>query len=237
MPSDHQIVALAGVGDLGKYICEELLASPLFDVVVLSRRVPVYITDYSPANVLSIFEKTQATTVISSINLATPQYIDVHASLLTACQQSKFCKRLIPSEWIGDSESYPLKPDYYATTREPFRQMLREQTEIEWTLFNPGWLADYFLPKEKTYISPIPDKFPADPNNWRACIRGSGDEPQSWTCGREIGRAVTELCKARRWEQVTYVAGEWSTFNAAIKTLESFYGCFSSLESLATLVN
>lgn len=92
-----------------------------------------------------------------------------------------------------------MKPDYYATTREPFRQMLKEQVEVEWTLFNPGWLADYFLPKQKTYISPIPDKFPVDPNNWKACIRGSGDELQSWTCGRDVGRAVAELCKARKW--------------------------------------
>ena len=92
-----------------------------------------------------------------------------------------------------------MKPDFYATTREPFRQMLREQSEVEWTLFNPGWLADYFLPQKKTYISPIPDKFPVDPNGWRGCIRGTGDEMQSWTCGREIGTAVVELCKAEKW--------------------------------------
>ena len=178
--------------------------------------------------------------------------MEVHASLLTACQQSLTCKRLIPSEWIGDSETFPLKPDYYATTRVPFRQMLRAQNEVEWTLFNPGWLADYFLPREKTYIRPIPDKFPVDPIGWRCCIRGTGDEMQSWTCGREIGRAVVELCKAEKWvrgnvmsrlaklsigshldfldqENVTYVAGEWSTFNAAIKVMELHYGAFLTL--------
>lgn len=58
---------------------------------------------------------------------------------------------------------------------------------------------DYFLPKAKTYMPPIPDEFPVDPNNWRACIRGTGDENQSWTCAREIGKAVVELLAAPEW--------------------------------------
>ena len=147
-----------------------------------------------------------------------------------------------------------MKPDYYATSREPFRQMMRQQNEVEWTLFNPGWLADYFLPRKKTYISPIPDKFPVDPNGWRGCIRGTGNEMQSWTCGREIGKAVVELCQAEKWvsgkitsrlakppveshhdviyqETVTYVAGEWGTFNAAIRVMESHYGDSSTSHS------
>ena len=39
MPQDPQVVAVAGVGHLGRYVCEELLASPDFDVVVLTREV------------------------------------------------------------------------------------------------------------------------------------------------------------------------------------------------------
>ncbi|KAI4120890.1 MAG: hypothetical protein LQ338_006697 [Usnochroma carphineum] len=73
-------------------------------------------------------------------------------------------------------------------------------------------------------MTPVPDKFPVDPAAWRACVRGTGEEVQSWVCGRDVGRAVVELCKADGWEQVTYVAAEWSTFNAAIEVMESFYG-------------
>ena len=117
-----------------------------------------------------------------------------------------------------------------------------------------GWLADYFLPKEKTYMPPIPDEFPVDANGWRALVRGSGDEVQSWTCGRDVGRAVVRLCGYEgRWvrslsanllflvrslwdkglahkisfkhqDKTTYVVGEWSTFNTAIKVMEKFYG-------------
>ena len=37
MPKTRKIIAIAGFGDLGKYIAEKLLASPEFDVIVFSR--------------------------------------------------------------------------------------------------------------------------------------------------------------------------------------------------------
>ena len=77
--------------------------------------------------------------------------------------------------------------------------MLKEQEEVEWTLFNTGWLADYFVPKEYTYMKPVPLEFPVDANGWRANVRGTGDEGQSWTCARDVARAVVELCKADKW--------------------------------------
>ncbi|KAL8785247.1 MAG: hypothetical protein Q9195_008720 [Heterodermia aff. obscurata] len=234
MTSDREVIVVAGVGELGRYVCEELQASPEFDLVVLTRGhaikpwleskgVRSITTDYTTASLLSILNSTHATTIISFINNSGPQYITVHSALLTACQQSNTCKRLIPSEWIGDVETYPLKPAFYATSREPFRHVLRAQTEVSWTLFNVGWLADYFLPRAKTHMTPVLAMFPVDPNAWQARVRGSGDEMQSWTCGRDVGKAVVELCKADEWEQVTYVAGEWSTFNQAIKAMEKYH--------------
>ncbi|KAL8749303.1 MAG: hypothetical protein Q9184_006862 [Pyrenodesmia sp. 2 TL-2023] len=210
MVADRQVIAIAGAGHLGKYVCEELLASPDFDVVVLTRQsanhnwlqskhIPAFPTDYTTPSLLSILNTTRATTLISFLALTDTSYITIHSALLTACHQSSTCKRLIPSEWIGNIDAYPLKPDFYATTREPFREMLRAQDTVTWTLFNPGWLADYFLPSAKTHMKPIPDEFPVDPNGWRACVRGTGDEEQSWTCGRDVGRAVVELCKAKDW--------------------------------------
>lgn len=58
---------------------------------------------------------------------------------------------------------------------------------------------DYFLPASKTHMPPIPNEFPVDPNNWRACIRGEGEEMQSFTSGREIGKAVVELLAVPEW--------------------------------------
>lgn len=77
--------------------------------------------------------------------------------------------------------------------------MLREQKEVKYTLFNVGWLADYFLPKEHSYMNPAPDEFPVDATAWQARVRGTGDEGQSWTCARDVARAVVELCEADEW--------------------------------------
>ncbi|KAL8649437.1 MAG: hypothetical protein Q9226_005582, partial [Calogaya cf. arnoldii] len=185
--------------------------------------IPIHPTNYTTASILTILNTTQATTLISFINLTTTDYLTIHSALLHACQQSHQCKRLIPSEWIGNIEAHPFKPSFYGTTREPFRQILRAQNLVSWTLFNPGWLMDFFLPMAKTHMVPIPDEFPVDANGWRACVRGTGDEEQSWTCGRDVGKAVVELCRAEEWEEVTYVSSEWSTFNEAIQVMEEFY--------------
>ena len=39
MTPSGQVIALAAVGCMGKYVCEELLADDRFDVVVISRGV------------------------------------------------------------------------------------------------------------------------------------------------------------------------------------------------------
>ncbi|KAL8993177.1 MAG: hypothetical protein Q9169_006549 [Polycauliona sp. 2 TL-2023] len=220
MATARQVVAVAGVGHLGRYVCEELLASPNFDVVVLARPdsnrdwleikgIHAFPTNYTTPSVLSILNTTNATTLISFINLTDHRYITIHSALLSACQQSTACKRLIPSEWIGDIEAHPLKPAFYGITREPFRKQLKAQDTVTWTLFNNGWLADYFLPRGKTYMRPIPDEFPVDPNGWKACVRGTGEEVQSWTCGRDVGRAVVELYRPmprtnKPWQEIKH---------------------------------
>lgn len=48
-------------------------------------------------------------------------------------------------------------------------------------------------------MKPVPLEFPVDANGWRALVRGTGDEMQSWTSARDVGRAVVQLCKADGW--------------------------------------
>jgi hypothetical protein len=163
------------------------------------RKASIWSSDYSESSLTSILNITGASTLISFINCPTDSYIDIHSTLLQACLNSKTCKRFIPSEWAGNITDYPLLPTYYAISRKPFRDLLEESRGVEWTLFNCGWLADYFLPERKTYIPPEPEGFPVDPKGRRACIRGTGDEVQAWTCAREVGRAVVELLAASGW--------------------------------------
>lgn len=64
----------------------------------------------------------------------------------------------------------------------------------------------------------IPDEFPVDPNGWRVCVRGTGDEPQGFTSARDIGKAVVELLA---W------VGEWVGFD--LFNLFHFYRCLDFL--------
>lgn len=159
----------------------------------------VYISDYSKESVLGILTSTRARVLISFINCSGPLYFVIHKALFEACKDSQTCKRMIPSEWIGNVEEFPHLPRFYADSRGPFRKFLRGSSGIEWTLFNGGWLMDYFLTKDRTYMPAIPDEFPIDPSNWRACIRGTGDELQAFTSSRDISKALVELLGATQW--------------------------------------
>ncbi|CAG8949080.1 hypothetical protein HYFRA_00002209 [Hymenoscyphus fraxineus] len=221
----RQTIALAGVGNLGKYLCEELLRSSIYkgSQWLQDHEVEVYMSDYDKTSVRTILNTTNATALISFINCPGDVYFDIHKSLLEACKDSQTCKTFIPSEWIGNLLDFPHLPRFYGISHIPFRSLLSESTGVKWTLFNGGWLMDYFLTTDKTYMPAIPDEFPIDPNSWRACIRGSGDEEQAFTSARDIAKAVIELLGATHWEPVTYVVGEWNTFNNAVKIMEKFY--------------
>lgn len=266
-----QVIALAAVGCMGRYVCEELLKDDRFDVVVISRSVrtwyrqhkvypltpkqkgewftsrniPVHESDYSLRSVLAILDSTRATTLISFLNVNDDRYISIHTAFIGACLASETCKRLMPSEYCGNIEQFPDRPRFYGTTREPVRKVLRGMQGLEWTLLECGWFMDYFLKAEKSHMRPVPDEFPIDLDKWTARIRGTGDELQSWTIGREVGKAAVELCAAKKWvgrlflfpslnqkcadlvkDPVTYVVGQWGTFNEAVKIMEDFYGMF-----------
>ena len=90
----------------------------------------------------------------------------------------------------------------------PFRQVLEQQKDVEWTIFNNGWLMDYFLTEDKTYMPSIPDEFPIDPNGWKACIRGTGEQLQSFTSAQDIAKALIMLLSAPVW--VGYSLGQSS---------------------------
>ncbi|KAL8848891.1 MAG: hypothetical protein Q9221_006116 [Calogaya cf. arnoldii] len=235
MDPARQTIALAAVGGMGKFVCEELLADDRFDVVVISRgrdpwftsrNIPIHVSDYSHDSVLSIINDSNATALCSFLNVNDERFITIHRAFLSACIASKTCKRLMPSEYSGDVETWPDRPRFYGTTRTPFREILKAEADgVEWTCIENGWFMDYFLPKEKSYMKPVPDEFPIDLDAWTAVVRGTGDEPQAWTLAREVGKAVVALLASQTpWEPIIYVSGQWGTFNETIKTMESFYG-------------
>lgn len=156
-------------------------------------------SDYTTDSVLQILNETNASTFISFNNSADQTFVSLHCAFLEACQKSKNCKRFIPSEFAGNIDDFPLFPSFYRTSRIPFREILGQQNDVEWTIFNNGWLTDYCLTEDKTYMPSIPDEFPIDPNNWKACIRDTGDQLQSFTSARDVARALIMLLSAPEW--------------------------------------
>ncbi|KJZ75320.1 hypothetical protein HIM_05246 [Hirsutella minnesotensis 3608] len=232
MADNRKVIALCSVGNLGKYLCDELLAGGLYDFVSKAnkgvffeqRNIDVRASDYSVESVLDILNDTNASALISFNNADGETFVNVHCSLLEACRRSNNCKRFIPSEFAGNIDDYPLHPSYFTASRVPFRKILERETDIEWTIFNNGWLMEYFLTKDKSHMPAIPDEFPVDPNGWKACIRGSGDQEQSFTSARDVAKALIMLLGAPEWERTIYITGQWSTFNKMVKFMEEFHG-------------
>ncbi|KAF4506951.1 hypothetical protein G6O67_005632 [Ophiocordyceps sinensis] len=228
------VIALCSVGSLGKYLCDELLAAGRQFVVISrqsnkgaffeQRNIRVRTSDYSAASVLAILDDTNAGALVSFNNSDGQTYVDVHCAFLEACRRSRSCRRFIPAEFAGNVDDFPLLPSYFQTSRVPFRRILERETGVEWTVFNNGWLMDYLLTRDKTYMPWIPNEFPIDPNNWTACIRGTGDQVQSFTSARDVARALIMLLDAPEWERTTYITGQWSTFNDMVRFMEAFHG-------------
>ncbi|KAL3431968.1 hypothetical protein BDV09DRAFT_198241 [Aspergillus tetrazonus] len=242
-----QAIALAGgTGDLGRYLHEELVKDGRFAVVLLTRETSdktptstlpnttIYPTDYSESSIVSILNSSGATALISLIRCPNSVYVPLHKTLIHACLASATCKRFIPSEWAGDIEEFPDIPISYSKTRAPLRRYLQDldqqsekegsKPQLEWTLFNLGWFMDYFLPPSQSYMRYIEGEFPIDVASWTYTVRGTGEEPQSWTAARDVASALAELLASEKeWERVIYICGEWGTFNSTAKVLEKFY--------------
>ncbi|KIW39583.1 uncharacterized protein PV06_08184 [Exophiala oligosperma] len=223
-------IAVAGSGAMARYICEEF---PKYghQVVVLSRtekaafkgnlHVSQVVTDYS---VTSITEAIKDCDMLTSMILSYgPDFIDVHLKLIEACQASPKCKRFIPSEYGGDLENHPDLPVFYYRTREPIRKVLREQTELEWTLVSVGWFMDYVVPSKNRYLQDPGPAFPVDLTANRIIIPGTGNDPIDVTAARDVAAALAMLADAPKWETYTYVSGVQTSWNNLATLVQKHY--------------
>ncbi|WPG99935.1 Hypothetical protein R9X50_00275800 [Acrodontium crateriforme] len=222
-------VVVAGSGDLARYICEEFGRAG-HQLTVLTRThkpaldlpgVHQVITDYSLSSLEPAIVDGQV--LISTINNISPAYVTIHMALLQACQKSRTCKRLIPSEFAGDIAAYPDQPGFYTATREPIRQALREQTNVEWTIIALGWLADYCVPAQNRYIKDIGDDCPIHMTNHSLLIPGTGSEPVDLTWARDVAKALAVLVQSPDWEPITYMSGVRTCWNDVEEQLRARY--------------
>ena len=59
-----------------------------------------------------------------------------------------------------------------------------------------------------------------------ATIPGTGDEPITWTSGRDTAKAMVRLLQVPQgqWDEHTYISGETGTWNDAVQQLEKYHG-------------
>lgn len=221
-------IAIAGSGDLARYQMEELL-NKSYDVVILARRdkewfnskkgVEVRVIDFHSIDSI-YFSIKDCHGLVSSIEDASSDFKKIHSNLIDAMLKTDICRRFIPSEYIGDSISFPDQPMFYNDTRVPVRNKLRKlpKGDLEWTLLNGGWLSDYFADLNRRYIKDIHPLHPINRQKGTSIIPGTGDESISFTSARDLAKAASELFASDEpWEEVTFVSGEHSSWNRAIK--------------------
>ena len=226
-------VAVAGLGDVAKYVIEELNALPIpVKIVLLSRESRPWFTEQPN----TIFRKTDYSISSLTAHLADVDvliclihsndrfYNDVHEAMLAACQASPRCKRFIPSECGGDIEKYPQHPEFYVPTHGAIRKLLSEQNEIEYTLFNQGWFMDYFIPADRSYMKRILSVWPLDLEKETLRIPGTGNEPITFTSARDTGKALARLATSKtKWDKYIYIAGGTTTWHNVLQLLQKIY--------------
>jgi nucleoside-diphosphate-sugar epimerase len=221
-------VAVAGYGDLTRYICEEFPKAG-HELVILTRSHKSQLENYGFVQVITDYTLSSlknslagCEVLISMISDMSSVYTDVHHNLLRACQESPNCKRFIPAEFAANIEAYPDQPGFYYSTHEPVRESLRNQNVVEWTLVCIGWLADYFVPAENRYIKDIGEFHPVNREENRIVIPGTGNEPVDFTWARDVARGLAALVKAPlgSWEPYTFMSGERSCWNEATELIQ-----------------
>lgn len=225
-------VAVAGYGDLTRYICEEFIKAGHVLVVLTRNHKPQLedrknitqvITDYTLSSLRAPLADCDV--LISTISDMTSTYIDIHRTLVLACQESSKCKRFIPSEFVANIETYPDQPGHYYASREPIRELLRSQTNLEWTLVCPGWFTDYFVPGKNRHLKDIGDYHPiiwSNDDDKMIIIPGTGNEPIDFIWVRDVVSALASLINAPpgSWDPYTFMSGERSCWNDMVKRFQ-----------------
>jgi nucleoside-diphosphate-sugar epimerase len=229
-------IAVAGLGDVAKYVVEELnslvSSTKSVKIILLSRESRSWfnqqpntifrITDYSAESLTK--HLVDVDVLISLIHSNDHFYNDVHEAMIVACKASPRCKRFIPSECGGNIEQFPEHPEFYVSTHGAIRKLLEEQNEIEYTLFNQGWFMDYFISANRSYMKRILPVWPLDLENETIRIPGTGNEPIAFTSARDTAKALVRLATSnRKWEKYIYIVGQTTTWNNVIKLIEKIY--------------
>ncbi|KAF4451955.1 f420-dependent NADP reductase [Fusarium albosuccineum] len=171
-------VAIAGLGDVSKYLLEELPKEG-HQVVALTRSkkshvmtVEQRVTNYSVADLKRHLADCDA--VVSAIT--------IHAS-----------ERFLPSVWAGNYEEVSDQPLYAGEDLLPVLHALRAQTAVSWTFFCQGWMVDYILPTNQRHLADFGERWVQDYENKIFTLYGNGSQRVDFTAARDATRAIGVL--------------------------------------------
>ncbi|TFK48166.1 NAD-binding protein [Heliocybe sulcata] len=194
---------VAGAGNIGQFIIEELLKyksdAAVSSVTVLTRNggyaslaekgAQIVTVDYSsPSSLASALEGTDV--VVSTV---TDEGVDGPQNALAEAAKQVGVKLFIPSEFGNPTEGNT--EGIWGVKNRLHRKL--EEFGLPYALFYTGTFADWFF-------QPF---FGWDFANGKVFIRGRGDAPVSFTHRRDIGRFVAYVVTQLPREQV-----EWKTF-------------------------
>ncbi|KAJ2958592.1 hypothetical protein NQZ79_g5860 [Umbelopsis isabellina] len=221
-------VAIAGAGDVAKYLVEEL-ARTNHKTVIISRakrnwfvdqQLETRITDYTEASLAPLLKDVDV--LFSFVQIGDGDFYNkAHLAMIAACKMSPRCKRFIPSEFGGNIEDYPEQPYFHVPSHGPIRDALASQLDLEYTLFNVGWFMDYFISTDKRYLKALPDMWPLDLKQKTLRLLGTGDEPVTFTAARDAARALTLLVNAPNWPKVYICCGRDYHMESGLRKMEN----------------
>ena len=238
MAQEKENVVLAGSGDIAKYLAEEFVRDGKYHVSVISRTDREFfhqpgmsfhkVDEYTTGKIVPVLDSRPTRALISTLQSDKAEfYSSAHEAMLSACYRSKTCKRLIPSDFLGNLRDFGWVPRGNCQIRKAFRALLAQQSAIQWTFVNEGWLADYFVQPpdgSSSYVHPFPAGWPIDLEARQIRIAGTGNEPVGWTAARDMAQAIVQLMRHDEWPAYTFVFGEIGCWNEAVEKVERFYG-------------
>jgi hypothetical protein len=216
--SSPKKVAIAGTGCLARYFIEEFICLG-HELLVVTRthksfldemRVTQRVTDYTVNDLHDCLDDCDA--VLSFINAPYPTHTEIHLNILQACRLSRKCKRFIPAEWAINIEDYPEHPMFNTDSREPIREALKRQNEIQYTFVCNGWFMDYIVPVAQRYISEIGEGWPMNHEQKVFMLYGDGHSFLSLTSCRDLAKAIAILLDHSTWEEYTHISGHTLTY-------------------------
>ncbi|KAM0457110.1 hypothetical protein ACHAPV_006749 [Trichoderma viride] len=220
------VIAVAGAGNVGRTIVETLVKSSNYKVIVLGRKiqtvldnVPCYAVDYTDVDATAkLLSQHEVKAVISTIQVTDETSSTAEVNLIKAAGQTSTVARFIASSW----GSLPNETSPTLIYQKASEAALRSTT-LEWTRFSVGFFMDYYgIPAIKTHLPPM--SFAVDMNSKKAAIPGTGNEPIALTYSYDVAKFVSAYLGAPKWEEIAYVYGEKTTWNAFIKVAEEVTG-------------